>query len=54
MSLQFTTTSTTTPLFKLSRLKTQLLLPEKKRNALAQLAPELTDIPFDKAEMQSA
>jgi hypothetical protein len=54
MSLQFTTTSTTTPLFKLSRLKTQLLIPEKKRNALVQFTPELTDIPFDKAEMQSA
>jgi hypothetical protein len=54
MSLQFSTTTMTTPLFKLSRLKAQLLMPEKNRNTMLQLSSELEDIPFDKAEMQSA
>ncbi len=54
MSLQFTTSSLTTPLFKLSRLKSKQLKTEKNRNNLPADHPELLEIDFDILEMQLA
>lgn len=52
MSLQFTTSSVTTPLYKLSKLKSKQLKPEKNRNILLPYLPVLLDIDFDISEMQ--
>ena len=51
MSLQFTTSSDSTPLFKLSRLKAAILVPEKNRQVQEKHIPGLIEIDFDLAEM---
>ena len=51
MSLQFTTSSDSTPLFKLSRLKATVLIPEKNRQVLEKPIPGLIEVDFDLAEM---
>ena len=51
MSLQFTTSSDSTPLFKLSRLKEAVLVPEKNRQVLEKPIPGLIEVDFDLAEM---
>lgn len=51
MSLQFTTSSNSTPLFKLSRLKAAALVPEKNRQVQEKPMPGLIEIDFDLAEM---
>ena len=51
MSLQFTTNSDSTPLFKLSRLKATVLIPEKNRQVLEKHIPGLIEVDFDLAEM---
>ena len=51
MSLQFTTSSDSTPLFKLSRLKAAVLVPEKNRQVQEKHIPRLIEIDFDLAEM---
>ncbi|MEY4030595.1 MAG: hypothetical protein RJA90_1858, partial [Bacteroidota bacterium] len=44
MSLQFTTSSDSTPLFKLSRLKEAVLVPEKNRQVLEKPIPGLIEV----------
>ena len=51
MSLQFTTSSDSTPLFKLSRLKATVLVPEKNRQVLEKPIPGLIEVDFDIDEM---
>lgn len=51
MSLQFTTSSDSTPLFKLSKLKVAVLVPEKNRQLIEKPTPGLIEIDFDLAEM---
>jgi hypothetical protein len=51
MSLQFTTSSDSTPLFKLSRLKAAVLVPEKNRQILEKPIPGLIEVDFDIDEM---
>lgn len=51
MSLQFTTSSDSTPLFKLSRLKATVLIPEKNRQVLEKPMPSLIEVDFDIDEM---
>lgn len=51
MSLQFTTSSDSTPLFKLSRLKVAVLVPEKNRHLQEKSMSRLIEIDFDLAEM---
>jgi hypothetical protein len=51
MSLQFTTSSDSTPLFKLSRLKATVLIPEKNRQVLEKPIPGLIEVDFDIDEM---
>ena len=51
MSLQFTSSSDSTPLFKLSRLKVAVLVPEKNRQLQEKPTPGLIEIDFDLAEM---
>lgn len=51
MSLQFTTSSDSTPLFKLSRLKTAVLVPEKNRQVLEKPLPTLIEVDFDMDEI---
>lgn len=51
MSLQFTTSSDSTPLFKLSRLKEAVLVPEKNRQVLEKPIPGLIEVDFDIDEM---
>ena len=51
MSLQFTTSSDSTPLFKLSRLKAAVLVPEKNRQVQEKQIPGLIEIDFDLTEM---
>jgi hypothetical protein len=54
ISLQFNTSSLTTPLFKLSRLKSKQLVPKKSRNTPLETIPELIDVDFDKSELQKS
>ena len=51
MSLQFTTSSDSTPLFKLSRLKATVLVPEKSRQVQEKHIPGLIEVDFDIDEM---
>jgi hypothetical protein len=51
MSLQFTSSSDSTPLFKLSRLKVAVLVPEKNRHLQEKSMSRLIEIDFDLAEM---
>jgi hypothetical protein len=51
MSLQFTTSSDSTPLFKLSRLKVAVLVPEKNRMVQKKPMPGLIEVDFDIDEM---
>jgi hypothetical protein len=51
LSLQFKTTTLTTPLYKLSRLKSAVLVPSKNKNVSIPEKPELTEIAFDISEM---
>jgi hypothetical protein len=51
MSLQFTTTSDSTPLFKLSKLKVAVLVPEKNRMVQEKPLPTLVEVLFDVDEM---
>ena len=51
MSLQFTTSSDSTPLFKLSSLKAAVLVPEKNRQILEKPLPGLIEVDFDIDEM---
>jgi hypothetical protein len=51
MSLQFTSSSDSTPLFKLSRLKVAVLVPEKNRQLQEKPTTGLIEIDFDLAEM---
>jgi hypothetical protein len=51
MSLQFTTTSDSTPLFKLSKLKVAVLVPEKNRMVQEKPMPTLVEVLFDVDEM---
>lgn len=51
MSLQFTTSSDSTPLFKLSRLKAAVLAPEKNRQIQEKPMPGLIEVDFDIDEM---
>jgi hypothetical protein len=51
MSLQFTTTSDSTPLFKLSKLKIAVLVPEKNRMVQEKPMTTLVEVDFDIDEM---
>ena len=53
MSLQFTTNSDSTPLFKLSRLKVAVLVPEKNRMVQEKPMPTLVEVLFDVDEMKN-
>jgi len=51
LSLQFSTNTVTTPLYKLSRLKSAVLIPAKNRTVTPAFKPELSEINFEISEM---